>query len=135
MSLLRDQNLLGFLSEGYFYLIDFSYASDCSNEARQRPIVKINIRIPHEQIKTFDIDVNMTSVVLGTNSGNVYVYDLPKALENERVLNKKRIEMGVEEELVYTYFERAHFNELNECLLNQATSNIIVVAAPHHTYE
>ena len=77
----------------------------------------------------------MTSVVLGTNSGNVYVYDLPKALENERVLNKKRIEMGVEEELVYTYFERAHFNEFNECLLNQATSNIIVVAGPHHTYE
>lgn len=51
-----------------------------------KPVVKINIRIPNEQIKCFDIDSNMNLAVLGTNSGNVYVYDLPKALENERIL-------------------------------------------------
>lgn len=47
----------------------------------------------------------MNSLLLGTGSGHVYIYDLPKALENERVLNKKKIEMGVEDELVYTYLQ------------------------------
>ena len=50
-------------------------------------MVKLNIRIPHDQVKTFDIDQNMTTLVLGTSAGNVFIYDLAKALENERVIN------------------------------------------------
>ena len=69
--------------------------------------MKLNIRIPHEQITTFDIDTGMTTLLLGTSAGHVYVYDLAKALENERVLAKKRIEMGVEEGLVVVKLERA----------------------------
>jgi hypothetical protein len=70
-----------------------------------RPIVKLNIRIPNEKIKLYDIDFNMQTLVVGTTSGNVYIYDLPKALENERILQRKKIEMGVEAELVYTFLE------------------------------
>lgn len=98
---MRDKNLLAFISEGYFYIVDLSTRSD-NNKIK----VKINIRIPNESIKTFDIDYNMTTVLLGTNNGNIYMYDLPKALENERILNSRRLKMGVEEELVYTYLEK-----------------------------
>ena len=91
--------MLAFLSEGYFYLVDLSYAASSGG---QLPTVKLNLRIPHEQIKTFDIDQGMTSLVLGTTAGNLYVYDLAKALEHERVLAKRRIDMGVEEDLVVT---------------------------------
>lgn len=58
----------------------------------------------------------MISVVLGTSSGNIYIYDLAVAVENERVLCKKRIDMGVEEDLVYTYLQRVHINEVTEYL-------------------
>lgn len=53
----------------------------------------------------------MTTLIIGTNTGNVYIYDLPKALENERIISKKRKEMGVEEDLIYTYLDRLHINE------------------------
>ena len=52
--MLRDQNLLAVISEGFFYLIDISYST--STEKKQSVVVKLNIRIPHEQVKTFDID-------------------------------------------------------------------------------
>lgn len=60
----------------------------------------------------------MTQLVLGTSAGNVYVYDLPKAMENERVLNKKRLELGVEDELVHTYLQRVHQNEVIDFISN-----------------
>ena len=47
----------------------------------------------------------MNSLLMGSTNGHVYLYDLPKALENERILNKKKLEMGVEDNLVYTYLE------------------------------
>jgi hypothetical protein len=94
--MLRDQNLLCMLSESYFYLLDISYASE------GKITVKLNLRIPHEQIKCFDIDQNMTTLVLGTSAGNVFVYDLAKALENEKIISKKKIAMGVEHDLVIT---------------------------------
>ena len=53
--MLRDQNLLAVISEGFFYLIDISY-STTSSDKKQSVVVKLNIRIPHEQVKTFDID-------------------------------------------------------------------------------
>jgi hypothetical protein len=74
--------------------------------------VKLNIRIPHEQIKHFDVDIHMSQVVLGTSGGNVYIYDLSRAMENERILAKKKLDLGVEEDLVYTYLERVHQNEV-----------------------
>ncbi len=105
--------MLAFISEGFFYLLDISYSH---TKEKNKVIVKLNIRIPHEQVKTFDIDSNMTTMVLGTNAGNVYIYDLPKALENERIINHKKVQMGVEEELVYTYLERAHIKEVTSFL-------------------
>jgi hypothetical protein len=90
--------------------LDLSYAT---TGASHLPPVKLNLRIPHEHIKTFDVDQALTSLVLGTSAGNVFVYDLGKALENERVLAKKRVEMGVEEELVVTRLQRATMKEVS----------------------
>jgi hypothetical protein len=109
LQLLRDQHLLAFLSSGYFYLLDLSYATTA---ATTLPQVKLHLRIPHEPIKTFDIDQALTSLLLGTTAGNVFVYDLAKALENERVLAKRRVEMGVEEGLVVTRLQRASLKEV-----------------------
>jgi hypothetical protein len=103
MMLLRDKNLLAFLSEGYFYIVDLNAAYQTE---LGRIVVKINIRIPNEQIKNFDIDFNMNTVLLTTSNGSLYIYDLPKALENERIISKKKIEMGVEEELIITYLDK-----------------------------
>jgi hypothetical protein len=60
----------------------------------------------------------MNQLILGTSGGNVYMYDLPKALENERLLTNKKLEMGVEDDLVYTYLPRIHINEFNDFLTN-----------------
>lgn len=75
--LLRDKSLLGFLSEGYFYLADIQ-----DNLPGDKYKVTLNIRIPHESIISFQVDATMSTVVLGTSNGNVFLYDLPKALEN-----------------------------------------------------
>jgi hypothetical protein len=40
------------------------------------------------------------------------MYDLPKALENERVILKKKIEMGLEADLVTTYLDRTTEEEV-----------------------
>lgn len=98
MQLLRDKSLLAFISEGYFYIVDVS-----SQQIDGRIRGKINIRIPNESIKNFDIDFNMNTLLLATSNGNVYIYDLPKAYENERVISKKKIQMGVEEDLIVTF--------------------------------
>ena len=49
----------------------------------------------------------MNTLAIGTINGNVYLYDLPKALENERIIAKKKIQMGVEEDLVIEFLEIA----------------------------
>jgi hypothetical protein len=69
-------------------------------------IVKLNIRIPSESIRNFDVDFNMTTVLLGNKCGKLYLFDLPKALENERILARRRLEIGVEDKLVHTYLEK-----------------------------
>jgi predicted RNA binding protein with dsRBD fold (UPF0201 family) len=66
----------------------------------------LNIRIPSEAVKNFDIDFNMTTVLLGTKCGKLCLFDLPKALENERILARRRLEIGVEDKLVYSYLEK-----------------------------
>ena len=55
----------------------------------------------------------MNTVVLLTSNGNAYLFDLPKALENERVINKKKLEMGLEDDLVYTYLEKVNEDEIS----------------------
>lgn len=74
--------------------------------------VKLNIRIPNESIKKFDVDYNMTTVLLATSNGNIFLYNLPKALENERILARKRTEMGVEEQLVKDFLIRVNEEEI-----------------------
>lgn len=98
------------ISEGYFYILDLSTASI----SESRIFVKINIRIPNETIRNFDIDFNMNTIILATSNGHAYLYDLPRALENERILQKKKLEMGLEEDLVFTYLERATEDEIIE---------------------
>jgi hypothetical protein len=102
-------------------------------------VVKLNIRIPHEQIKHFDIDVNMSQLVLGTSAGHVYIYDLPKALENERILAKKRLDLGVEDEIVHTYLDRVHHKEfmdynqgasVNKTIIAQTLADPLIPALP-----
>lgn len=56
----------------------------------------------------------MTCLLLGTSAGNVYLYDLPKAFENERIISRHKIEMGVEKELVYTHLENVNSNEYTD---------------------
>ena len=43
----------------------------------------------------------MTTIVIVTSGAKVYLYDLPKTFENERIILKKKIEIGVEKSLVY----------------------------------
>ena len=81
--------------------MDLSTTSTCNGKIQ----TKLNIRVPNEKLSVFDIDFNMNSLLMGSTNGHVYLYDLPKALENERILNKKKLEMGVEDNLVYTYLE------------------------------
>lgn len=57
---------------------------DISSNYENRLKVKLNIRIPNESVKHFDVDFNMSLVLLATNNGNLYMYDLPGAFENER---------------------------------------------------
>ncbi len=54
----------------------------------------------------------MTTLILGTSQGNVFVYDLGKALENEKLITKKKIAMGVEKELVITTLEKVNIKEV-----------------------
>jgi hypothetical protein len=68
--------------------------------------VKLNIRIPNESITNYDIDYNMTTILFSTNNSKVYLFDLPKAIENEKILSKRRLEIGVDKKLVYTYLTR-----------------------------
>ena len=67
----------------------------------------------------------MTTLVLGTSAGNIYIYDLPKALENERILCRKRAEMGVEDNLIFTYLERSNLMQMNDYIKNQTTTMTI----------
>lgn len=56
LELLRDDHLVGVLSEGYFYLVDIG----------EQVKAKLVIRIPNEQVTTFAIDEAMSQLVLGT---------------------------------------------------------------------
>lgn len=56
LSLLRDDHLVGLISEGYFYLVDIG----------ERVTAKLQIRVPNERVITFDIDEAMSQLVLGT---------------------------------------------------------------------
>jgi len=67
LKLLRDPYLCAFLSEGQFFVADLS----CEEAA-----VKLNIRIPHQTVTHFDVDFQMGSVLLSTNTGKVFLYDL-----------------------------------------------------------
>ena len=91
----------------YFYIVDLS----CKNEDESLK-VKLNIRIPNESIKNFDVDFNMATIILTTNCGKSYIFDLPKALENEKILSKRKVELGVERNLVYTFLEKVESSEL-----------------------
>ncbi len=92
--------MIAFISEGYFYIADLGSVSETG-----KALIKLNLRIPNEVVKTFDVDYNMNTVLLATLSGNVYLYDLPKALQNERILSKKKIQMGVDQDSVYDFLE------------------------------
>lgn len=54
----------------------------------------------------------MNIIVLLTSNGHAYLYDLPKALENERIIQKKKLDMGLEDDIVYTYLERVNDEEV-----------------------
>jgi hypothetical protein len=54
----------------------------------------------------------MTTALLGTSNGNVYMYDIPKAFENERFLAKKRLDNGIEVNLVKTFLVKANEDEI-----------------------
>ena len=56
----------------------------------------------------------MNTLLLGTNSGNVMIYDLPRALENERIISKKKVQMGVESDLIYTFLEKISYSQYLE---------------------
>ena len=90
-----------------------------------KPKIKISleVRIPGQAINRFDVDSNMRLVALATASGNVLIYDLAKAVENERLIAKKKIQMGVETQNVYTYLEQVGLNEFdNECPLSNGVN-------------
>jgi hypothetical protein len=71
-----------------------------SSKKENRLFVKLNIRIANEAIKKYDIDFNMNTVALTTTTGKIYIFNLQKAIENERILAKKKMDLGVEESLI-----------------------------------
>jgi hypothetical protein len=118
---LRDEHLVGVLSEGYFYLVDIG----------EQVTAKLLVRIPNEQVTTFAIDDTMSQLVLGTAQGHVYVYDLPTALENERLIARKKLDMGVEEDLVFVHFPRVHVNEVLEYIRSPLEAPSPLTASEH----
>ena len=77
---------------------------DINPENRMNQIkISLEIRIPGHKITRFDIDSHMQKVALATAGGSCLLYDLAKALENEALIARKRLEMGVENSVVYTY--------------------------------
>ena len=48
----------------------------------------------------------MNALALCATNGNVLLYNLPTAIKNDQNLAKKRTQMGIEKELVYTYLEK-----------------------------
>ena len=102
IQLLRDKYLLAYISEGIFYLVDIN-----PENRTQKIKISLELRVPGHKITRFDVDNNMRIVALATAGGNLLMYDLAKALENETLISKKKLQMGVEDELVYTYLKQA----------------------------
>lgn len=76
--------------------------------------------MPKESIKKFQVDIHMNLVTLITSGGNAYLYDLPKAFENERLIAKNKIDMGLEKSLVYTYLTKANEDDLKTTFNDQS---------------
>ena len=45
----------------------------------------------------------MNALALTASNGNVFLYNLPMAIQNEQNLVKKRQSMGIEKELLYIH--------------------------------
>ena len=50
----------------------------------------------------------MNALALTATNGNVFLYNLPAAILNDQNLARKRQQMGLEKELVYTYLVAVH---------------------------
>jgi len=56
----------------------------------------------------------MRLVAFATSGGNVLLYDLAKAVENERLISRKKVQMGVEAQTVYTYLEQVQAQDFDD---------------------
>ena len=60
--------------------------------------------MPGALIKRFSVDHPMNALALTATNGNVFLYNLPVAIQNEQNLIKKRRQMGITElDVLYTY--------------------------------
>lgn len=62
----------------------------------------------------------MNLVSLITSNGNAYLFDLPKAFENERLIAKKKIDMGLEKNLIFSYLAKANDDEIKSSFNEQS---------------
>ena len=76
ISFLTDKLLIGYISEGFFYLVDLGQAN--SNSRLQ---VALEIRLPEgAQIKRFSVDHPMNALAMTATNGRVFLYNLPTAI-------------------------------------------------------
>lgn len=88
ISFLTDKLLLGYLSEGIFYLVDLGQM--LSQPGSPKLQIALEIRLPGALIKRFSVDHPMNALALTATNGNVFLYNLPVAIQNEQNLIKKR---------------------------------------------
>ena len=119
LELLTDKLLLGYISEGAFYLVDLGQSAD--NDSRLQ--IALEIRIPGAHIGQFSVDRQMNTLTLATTNGNTFLYNLPLALKNEQQLANKKIRMGVEKDLVHNYLQKVNaVNFAEETMLSAGPS-------------
>ena len=71
LAFLTDKLLLGYISEGIFYLVDLGQQSQAKLQ------VALEIRLPAALIKRFAVDNRMNALSLCSSGGQVFLYNLP----------------------------------------------------------
>ena len=86
------------------------------------------MRVPGHKISRFDIDTHMQKVALATSGGSLLLYDLAKALENESLITKKRLDMSVNAATMLTYLTLVSPEEFDREMSELNLNNLSLVS-------
>jgi len=91
---------------------DQVYIVDLDRELR----IQLKKGITGKAIISFDIDFNGKYLVGVTNTGEIYLYDLAKLIEDEEKTVSKKLSMGVPAELAYQTLKASPVGQINQQL-------------------